>query len=287
MSYFISRYVPLTRVRLAFAWLLSHVVRLVWRKPKYVIQRSGINYEVDLSEGIDLSLFVFGGFQTHLFKSKAIPPISEDAVVIDVGANVGVMTLQYAACLTGGHVYAVEPTQYALGKLQRNISLNPSLAGRITVEQMFLADKENEPPPPGVYASWKVSGAVSGEKHALHGGSLCSSAGAGTTTLDQFCRSHGLKRLDFIKIDTDGNEISVLGGAQEAIRQFRPAMIVELSLYALREHGASIDDFFRLLPGYIFRELKTGKAITVKSAARIVPALASIDCVAIPEKRIN
>ncbi len=35
-------------------------------------------------------------------------------------------------------------------------------------------------------------------------------------------------RLDFIKIDVEGNEIKTLSGAKETIRQFMPTLMVEM-----------------------------------------------------------
>ena len=97
---------------------------------------------MDLSEGIDLSLFLFGNFQSYVVQNKYFS-LEKDAIVFDVGANVGSMSLRFAQGASEGHVYAFEPTDYAFKKLQRNLSLNPKLAERISAVQQFLADEKS------------------------------------------------------------------------------------------------------------------------------------------------
>src|SRR5256885_82445 len=56
---------PTTRFKLFAARMIYRGLKLLLRNDRRRIRRRGINYEVDLSEGIDLSIFVFGGFQDH------------------------------------------------------------------------------------------------------------------------------------------------------------------------------------------------------------------------------
>src|SRR5712692_4491875 len=86
---------PLTRIKLRAARIMYRALKLVLRDDHRLIQRGGINYEIDLAEGIDLSLFVFGGFQDHVTKTKYFP-LTSDAIVLEVGANVGTMSLKFA-----------------------------------------------------------------------------------------------------------------------------------------------------------------------------------------------
>ncbi len=67
----------------------------------------------------DLSLFLFGGFQKHVSQSRffSIPP---DGVIFDIGANAGIMSLQFARPIPQGRVYSFEPTHFAFVKLQKN-----------------------------------------------------------------------------------------------------------------------------------------------------------------------
>ena len=72
---------------------------------------------MDLSEGIELSLYLFGNFQKHIINNKILH-FKADDVIIDVGANVGIMSLQFAARVPHGRVYSFEPTYYAFENLK-------------------------------------------------------------------------------------------------------------------------------------------------------------------------
>jgi tRNA G37 N-methylase Trm5 len=130
---------PRTRIKLAVARKLYMALRLVLRRDRYCIERGGIRYEVDLSEGLDLSLFLFGSFQKHVTDVKYIK-IPEDSIVIDVGANAGLMSLRYARTAARGRVYAFEPTHSGYARLKRNLGLNPELAARVIPVQAFVSD---------------------------------------------------------------------------------------------------------------------------------------------------
>lgn len=65
----------------------------------------------------------------------------------------------------------------------------------------------------------------------------CISYDVATCRLDDLLSG---RRFDLIKIDVEGHELSVLRGATETIRKFRPAIIFECGAeYALRDEGIS------------------------------------------------
>ena len=46
-------------------------------------------------------------------------------------------------------------------------------------------------------------------------------------TLDSLAEEEGLQRVDWLKIDAEGHEMSVLRGAERLIRTFRPRILYE------------------------------------------------------------
>ena len=54
------------------------------------------------------------------------PYVAEDAVCLDVGANIGLYTMALAALAPKGSVSAFEPSPETFGFLSRNIELNSS-----------------------------------------------------------------------------------------------------------------------------------------------------------------
>ena len=274
---------PMTRIKMAGARVLYRVLKLGMQKDKQQIKRGGINYEIDLTEGIDLSLFVFGAFQDHVKDEYFKLP--SDSVVFDVGANIGSMSLRFSTLVPNGKVYAFEPTTYAYQKFLKNLSLNPELAKRIVPTQAFVSDKAAEKKEVSAYSSWKIDGS-SKEIHPLHGGVMQSADAIDVVTLDGFVEQHGITRLDLLKVDTDGHEIEVLRGAKKTLERFRPPIIFEAGLYLIEGKGDTFDQYLDYLKqfGYTFINTANGKPITHENYLQHIPLRATTDVVAIPAR---
>ena len=82
------------------------------------------------------------------------------------------------------------------------------------------------------------------DRQGLEDGWGMDSAGGKETvaleTVDGFCREHGIGRVDFVKIDTEGHEVDVLEGARECLRNGALRMIQF-------EYGGTYIDSRRLL----------------------------------------
>jgi FkbM family methyltransferase len=277
--------IPITRLKIFIAKILYKLVTPFFGKKSRVIKRNGIVYEVDLSEGIDLSLFLFGNFQSHVTKNKFLK-LPADATILDVGGNFGIMALQFAKAAPKGKVISFEPTHYALSRFQRNLELNPALKERISVVNSFVSSETTANANIVAFSSWKVSGEKEeANHHPVHLGTQKSSEGVGAVTLDYFTSSNKIDKVDLIKIDTDGHEFMVLGGAKACIANYRPKLIFEVGQYVMKEKNIDFSfyiDYFSTL-GYQLFDSKSGKKVTLKNCNTIIPALGTIDIVAIPD----
>jgi len=237
---------------------------------------------VDIAEGLDLSLLIFGDFQSHVTHNReAHLPV--DGVVLDVGANVGIMTLNFARACPSGHVYAFEPTCFALEKLKRNISLNPELADNILVTQAFVTAPGCTENTLRAYSSWRVDKSPDKADHPVHGGTPMDTEGAISISLDDFVKKKQIDRVDLLKIDTDGYELDVLKGATEVLQAYRPSIIFEIGQYLIQERGQSFQDFYDLLKplGYELRNTSNQRIIDTSNAQDMIPAKGTIDVIAI------
>jgi len=271
-----------TRIKLFFARILYCLVHIIYHEDKRIIIRNGITYEIDLSECVDLSVFLLGHFQKHVFDNKRFS-LPEDAVIFDVGANIGAMTLQFAKQTPLGRVYAFEPTFYAFAKLKRNLALNPELANRIVAIQSFVSSTTSREADIKAYASWKVGGSEDSGKHQIHRGTVKPAQGIGSVSLDDFCEQNEIKRLDFIKIDTDGHELEVLKGAQKVISRFKPAIIFEIGIYLMRERNIDFSDYLKFFASlnYCLLNCDSLKEITADNYRKHVPLKKTSDILAI------
>jgi FkbM family methyltransferase len=222
--------------KLGLSGFLIDIIKLYAKFfPNQIVTRSGIKYSVDLRQVVDFGTFLGGWEKNTLdFLRKTL---KQGDVVVEVGANVGAHTL-YIAKLIGpmGHVYAFEPTSFALNKLQKNISLNPDLAN-ITVRSDLVTDNDKSVPNMSINSSWTLSGERS--PSIIRDFSVIS--------IDSFVRENNINRLDLVKIDVDGYDFKVLRGASDAISNLRPIIFCELCEYTLRAQGDSIKDIFTMI----------------------------------------
>lgn len=283
MSGLVNDTILTTKIKIFAARIPYIIATLFYGKKPRIITRQGIKYEVDLSEGIDLSIFIFGKYQEHVTKNKLLK-FPKDSVFIDVGANMGVMSLKFAQLAPEGKVYSFEPTHYSLARLKRNLELNPQLASRIEVVNSFVSSKTSANANIKAYASWKVNGTRTEDAHPVHLGIAKSTEGVGSTSLDDFCQRKSLTKITLIKIDTDGHEYDVLLGARETIKKYRPQIIFEAGIYAMTEKKIDFSfyvKYFNELEYSLFDSIKA-EELTADNYLRYIPQKGTIDIIALP-----
>lgn len=242
--------------KIALAKAAYHVLHgarsLVGLGDRCVVDRGGIKYDLDLSQGIDLQIFLSGSFEPSTAKALARNVIP-GSTVIDIGANIGAHTLGLARCVgEAGRVLAFEPTQLAFDGMLRNLALNPTLKQRVTAYQCFLSRKDAAEVPPAIYSTWPLTSGT--DLHPKHLGQPNSTRQAVSRTLDSVLVEQGNPAVQLVKMDVDGFECEVLAGAQTMMRRDRPTFVMELSPYVLEERGASLRELlsFFLPLGYRF-----------------------------------
>src|SRR6266478_5478412 len=102
---------------------LGKMLGVVTRNAVKIVIREidGATFELDLREVIDASLFYSGTFEVEAERTitAALKP---GMTAVDIGANFGYHTFRMAKAVgNDGRVIAIEPTEWAFGKLQRNM----------------------------------------------------------------------------------------------------------------------------------------------------------------------
>jgi FkbM family methyltransferase len=199
------------------------------------------------------------------------------AVVIDVGANAGLYTLLAAAGVgEAGKVIAVEPSPRERQALRDNLDLNPRLARRVRIIPAALHDHAGE-------ADLLVATAANSGHNTL--GAFCydhtvlhERRAVPLRRLDDIVAEHRLTRVDLIKMDVEGAEWFALRGAEQTLRRYQPALILELSDAALECQGCTrsqVVTFLRDL-GYAFRHFATADGRPSDALAAPPAAVASV-----------
>jgi len=147
-------------------------------KKNIFTRRGSINWNLDISEGIDLSIFLVGSFQGNIVKSitNFIFKIKKEKTffyVIDIGSNIGDKSLSLTKKLLDKNfndfkIFSIEPTDFAFKKQIKNINLNPILKKKISIFKYYISS--NKFKPKEIYSSWKLED--SHNAHKTHQGLL-------------------------------------------------------------------------------------------------------------------
>lgn len=143
--------------------------------------------------------------------------VSNGDIVLDLGANLGVFSVYAAA--KGGTAYAFEPT----GALGNVIKFHSEVnGGAIHYEPYAVSDKVGEAKflmhPLTVSGNTLVNDMLDRYDQNIDYETVKQ------TTIDDFVKTEGLERVDFIKADIEGAERLMLKGAQETLKKFAPKL---------------------------------------------------------------
>jgi FkbM family methyltransferase len=285
----------------------------IWRARAYVGHRgrshsqkllSGEPVNYNLPRGIEIRLYPVGQIAEQMYTARherselafVAAHLKPGMNVLDIGANIGLYSLM-ADKLVGpsGQVWAFEPSSETFGRLTRNLSLNQATS--VTPVQMALSHE------PGKLLLKRDAGYGDGERYLLPGGDGALSGepttDAGDTeevavgTLDHFFGDgNASPRIDFVKMDVEGNEYHVFRGARRLLTSNPDiAVMFEFTIEGCMRSGHSQEEVAAFLNNLGFelygwdraaqrwetrRELvfKVGNVWATRSKDRL-PALAS------------
>ncbi len=145
--------------------------------------------------------------------------VGPDDVVLDCGANVGVVTRR--ALLQGAAiVVAIDPGPSPLACLRRTFAREIA-SGRVILAPKGVWDKDDVLP---LTSSDRLASSASSVAldRGLKGPSI------ELTTIDHIVADLKLTRVDFIKMDIEGAEPNALRGAAATLARFRPRLAISL-----------------------------------------------------------
>jgi FkbM family methyltransferase len=134
--------------------------------------------------------------------------LRRDAVVMDIGANLGDFAIQAAALCPLGRVYAIEPVSEYISLLETNKALNR--LSNLEIIQTALGDHVGE-----------VMLSAAGSESGAYFNGATKTETARLTTLPQLMRDCGLAHLDLLKMDCEGSEWDILPAARDVLPQIR------------------------------------------------------------------
>lgn len=239
-----SRSFELLRLLLRLIWPLTKPLRWYWltskRKVgkrflvdgvlKHFLPAPPAGFLVELPHGgrvflhyredIGLAVLMGGGFESTEIE-LAVQHARPGTVAFDVGANVGMFTIPLAHAVgPRGHVIAVEPSPENVGRLEDNIRLNG--LSNVEIEAIAIADKAGSlslhlGSDPAFHSTTDVDGFRDRDAAII----------VRAKTLDDLWRSSGEPDVSFLKVDTEGGELSALRGAPGLLSTRRAVILLE------------------------------------------------------------
>ncbi len=178
-------------------------------------------------------------------------------VIFDVGGNVGNYSLMLTKGLPHALIYAFEPNGNTYNQLLANVGnlvncINLGMGVEEKSEKIFTYSNNLTSSHASIYG---------GVFRTFHRAENVVELDIQMTTLDLFCEREKLTCIDFLKIDTEGNELNVLKGGTKMLSEMKVNIIQfefgECDVYS----RVFLLDFYAMLPDYNIYRLDSERLI--------------------------
>jgi len=205
--------------------------------------------------------------------------IQPGMTAIDVGANVGVYSFSAARCVgSTGLVLAIEPFPGCVECLEETCEINQISWVKICAGA--ASDRNGKV---------RLSLSNSSELNAIITDDTSENINPESYlevpcfTLDSLMEKENLKRVDFIKIDAEGHELSVLMGSQRILSQFSPVILYE-NIAGSQGSNLPVADYLRSHGYQLFRyQPYVGQLIPISDPADNLSS--NLNIIAIPAQK--
>lgn len=182
-----------------------------------------------------------GGIYEKLLCSKIVEELNEHnkPIIIDVGANIGLVSLYILKFLKNVSIIAFEPGEHQYKLFKKTIEYN-KLSESIKLYKLALCNNDGK------------SSFVCHQSMHSSGDGFLDTGRAGeyiasevqSIRLDKFWKENNYDRVNVLKIDTEGSELWVLRGAINLINEYKPIIFIEINVLNLKPYPYEIKDYF-------------------------------------------
>jgi FkbM family methyltransferase len=170
--------------------------------------------------------------------------LPSDAVVLDIGANVGEFSLLASQVATDGTVHSFEPCPLIRPYLEMTIHVNERK--NVIVHASALSDFNGAIPLR--FGTRTAMSSTSAAQNRSWEASVDVAAEIGDDVVDRELGS----RLDFMKIDVEGAEAAVVQGLSASIGRLQPVIVVEMDGHGGERAEAELLELLRTYEYEIF-----------------------------------
>jgi len=176
----------------------------------------------------------------------------KDDFVLDCGAFSGDVSVIIASKIgENGKVFSFEGVPENIILFNEMVKINPTYRNNLELVNKFVSDKNETVP-------LINSGPSSRMPLSNYDGGNSKITNVETITIDDFVKTKNLNKLDFIKMDIEGAELSALKGATGTIIRFKPKLAIcvyhrETDIYDIPKfiNDLNLGYKFYLRPNYI------------------------------------
>lgn len=149
--------------------------------------------------------------------------LNKDAVIFDIGANVGAFLFQLEEKLKPENIYAFEPNNKLHKRLLRLFPKNNISSVALSNENTTAEFKI-----PIINGKTIASRGTLNTDYKEKGEEKSYIEKVEVVKLDDWISKKSIPKIDFIKIDVEGNEMKTLIGGKNTIIKYKPTLMVEM-----------------------------------------------------------
>ncbi len=211
--------------------------------PKIKIEKNGKTFFVNSSNNASFwASMQVGVWEPETFKIFDIF-LDKNHSYIDLGAWIGPTVLY--GCQNAKFCYAIEPDPVAFKQLKNNVDLNPNLISRISFSNSCVMNSSGI-----TYLTTKVEFGDSCSSTTFKKSSK--SIKVPSTTLQQFFLDNRIADCNFIKIDIEGEEFSVLPNMSKLLEEEKPTLHISLHPGLMENPKESMRQIYDVICKYDF-----------------------------------
>jgi FkbM family methyltransferase len=206
--------------------------------------RFGFKILLDLSKEVDRNIYLndFENNTIDFFKKS----LKKGMTVFDIGANIGIYSLIASNKIKKeGKVFSFEPSDWAYKRLLHNIKF--SKYSNIIINNTGIADNTGE---------LKFYVCEDDAYNSIGNTPMKNIIGVNTInvfSLDDYVSMNNIKKVDIIKVDTEGAEFLVFKGAEKTLKKHAPIIFFEYNPHAVKGFNYSSLDAINLIKSHGYR----------------------------------
>jgi FkbM family methyltransferase len=214
------------------------------------IKREGVNWNIYAQDLMEFNMAIRKGYQPEILKILSSEIKKKKLKIMwDIGANIGTISLPILKKFPELRIILFEPSAEVMGKLIKNLSINPDLLGRYEIFNIALSDQNGLNKFYTSNEEFNSGTAGLGHSHnrfKFH-------VKVQSYTGDDLILNNEVAIPEIIKIDVEGFEFEILQGLKNTLTKYKPIIIFEHCIYRINERKHSKDKILNFLKSFNYK----------------------------------